>query len=125
MRNSHLLSAKRIIKYINETSDYGLLYTFDTNSSLVGYFDIDWAGSSEDRKSTSRGCFFLGNNLISWFSKKQNYVPFSTAEAKYIAARSSCTQLIGMKQMLQEYDVSQDVMTFYSDNMCAINTSTS
>ncbi|KAA0050477.1 putative gag-pol polyprotein [Cucumis melo var. makuwa] len=32
--------------------------------------DPHWAGSSDDQKSTSSGCFFLGNNLVSWFSKK-------------------------------------------------------
>ncbi|XP_057451245.1 uncharacterized protein LOC130743138 [Lotus japonicus] len=68
---SHLLQVKRIIKYISATSDY------------------DWAGSADDRKSISGGCFFLGNNLISWFSKKQNCVSLSTVEAEYIAAGTS------------------------------------
>lgn len=120
-KTSHLLQVKRIIKYINGTCDYGILYTNDTNSSLVGYCDADWAGSADDRKSTSGGCFFFGNNLISWFSKKQNCVSLSTAEAEYIAAGSSCTQLIWMKQMLKEYEVEQDVMTLYCDNLSAIN----
>ena len=48
-------------------------------------------------KSTSGGCFFLGNNLVSWFSKKQNCVSLSTAEAEYIASGSSCSQLVWMK----------------------------
>ncbi|MCI38029.1 gag-pol polyprotein, partial [Trifolium medium] len=51
--------------------------------SMVGYCDADWAVSADDRKSTSGGCFFLGSNLISWFSKKQNSVSLSTAEAEY------------------------------------------
>jgi hypothetical protein len=51
-------------------------------------------GSANDRKSTFGGCFFLENNLISWFRKKQNCVALSTAEAEYIAAGSSCSQLI-------------------------------
>jgi hypothetical protein len=34
---------------------------------------------------------FLGNNLVSWFSKKQNFVPLSTAEAEYIVVGSSCS----------------------------------
>ncbi|KAL2945752.1 hypothetical protein AAZX31_U031700 [Glycine max] len=74
-------------------------------------------------KSTSGGCFYLGTNLISWFSKKQNCVSLSTAEAEYIAAGSSCSQLVWMKQMLKEYNVEQDVMTLYCDNMSAINIS--
>ena len=69
------------------------------------------------------GCFFLGNNLVSWFSKKQNCVSLSTAEAEYIAAGSSCSQMIWMKQMLTEYNVTQDVMPLYCVNLSIINIS--
>ncbi|WJX12365.1 hypothetical protein P8452_02875 [Trifolium repens] len=54
-------------------------------------------------------------------NKKQNCVALSTAEAEYIAAGSSCSQLVWMKQMLKEYDVEQDALTLYCDNMSAIN----
>jgi len=67
---SHLNHVKRILKYINNTSDYRILYSYIENSKLMSYCDGDWVGSADDRKSTSGGCFFLGNNLISWFSKK-------------------------------------------------------
>ncbi|CAM8917334.1 unnamed protein product [Rhodiola kirilowii] len=60
---SHLMNVNRIIKYVYRTTDYGLWYTKDTNSCLVSYCDSDW--NAEDRKSTSGGCFFLGNNLVS------------------------------------------------------------
>ncbi|XP_050896193.1 secreted RxLR effector protein 161-like [Lathyrus oleraceus] len=83
---SHINQVKRILKYVNATCDYGMLYSHDSNSMLVGYCDADWAGSADDRKSTSRGYFALGNNLISWFSKKQNCVSLSTVDAEYIAA---------------------------------------
>ncbi|KAK2385434.1 putative mitochondrial protein [Trifolium repens] len=120
---SHLNQVKRILKYVNGTCDYGMMYSHCEDSSLCGYCDADWAGSADDRKSTSGGCFFLGSNLISWFSKKQNCVALSTAEAEYVAAGSSCTQLVWMKQMLKEYDVEQDVITLYCDNLSAINIS--
>lgn len=74
-----------------------LWYSFDRTSVLVGYCDADWAGCVEDRKSTFGGCFFLGNNLIVWFRKKQNFISLSTAEAKYIVSGSSCTQFLWMK----------------------------
>ncbi|GAA0186984.1 transmembrane signal receptor [Lithospermum erythrorhizon] len=45
------------------------------------------------------------------------------AEAEYMAAGSSCTQLIWMKQMLEEYGVKPGVMTLYCDNMSAISIS--
>ncbi|CAM8987027.1 unnamed protein product [Rhodiola kirilowii] len=63
-----LMNVKRIIKYVRGTTNYGLWYTKDTNSCLVSYCNADWARNAEDRKSTSRGCFFQGNNLVSWFS---------------------------------------------------------
>ncbi|XP_050918331.1 uncharacterized mitochondrial protein AtMg00810-like [Lathyrus oleraceus] len=67
---SHINQVKRILKYVNGTCDYGMLYSHDSNSMSVRYCDAYWTGSAYDRKSTSGGCFFLGNNLISWFGKK-------------------------------------------------------
>ncbi|CAM8968918.1 unnamed protein product [Rhodiola kirilowii] len=93
-KESHLLQIKRIIKYICGTNDYAIWYTKDTNPFLVGYCDADWAGNAEDRKSTSGDYFFIGNNLISWFSKKQNSISLSTTEAEYITAGSCCTQFL-------------------------------
>ncbi|XP_050936263.1 secreted RxLR effector protein 161-like [Cucumis melo] len=122
-RISHLEAVKRILKYVHGTSDFGILYSYDTTSILVGYCNVDWADSSDDRKSTSRGCFSLGNNFISWLSKKQNCVSLSTTEAEYIAVGSACTQLIWMKIMLHEYGFTQDIMTLYYDNMSPIDIS--
>jgi len=92
---SHLTQVKRILKYINSTSDYGIMYSLCESSRLFGYCDADWAGSADDRKSTSAGCFFLRNNLISSFSKKKNSVSLSTDEAEYIAAEVVVHNLFG------------------------------
>ena len=64
-KESHLTAVKRIIRYINETPDYGLWYSKDSNACLVGFSDADWAGSVDDRKSTLGGCFYHDNNLVS------------------------------------------------------------
>ena len=90
-KESYLTAVKRIIRYVNGTPDYGLWYSKDSNAYLASYSDADWAGSVDDRKSTSGGCFYLGNNLVSWMSKKQNLVSLSTAKAEYIATGSYCT----------------------------------
>ncbi|GKG43583.1 putative ribonuclease H-like domain-containing protein, partial [Tanacetum coccineum] len=59
---------------------------------LVAYTDSDYAGATQDRKSTTRGCQFLGNRLISWQCKKQTVVATSITEAEYVAAASCCGQ---------------------------------
>ncbi|KAL0561768.1 hypothetical protein IC582_002209 [Cucumis melo] len=122
-RVSQLAAVKKIIKYVHETSAFGILYSYDRDSILVGFCDTDWVDFSNDRKSTSGGCFFLGNNIISWLSKKRNCVSLSTAEVEYIAEGSACTQLIWMKNMLHEYGITQDIMTLYCDNLSAIDIS--
>jgi len=61
---------------------------------LVGFCDVDYAGDRIERKSTSGNCHFLGENLISWASKRQATIVMSTAEAEYISAASCCTQLL-------------------------------
>ncbi|BBG93591.1 transposable element gene [Prunus dulcis] len=52
-------------------------------SEVVGYTDADWAGSVTDRRSTSGYFTFVGGNLVTWQSKKQNAVSKSSAEAEY------------------------------------------
>ncbi|XP_058202952.1 uncharacterized mitochondrial protein AtMg00810-like [Rhododendron vialii] len=85
-KESHLIAVKRIIRYIKGTSTLGLWYSEGTNVDLAAFSDANWAGSADDRKSTSGGCFYLGNYLVAWHSKKQNCVSLSTAEEEYIAA---------------------------------------
>nr|GFC00790.1 putative late blight resistance protein homolog R1B-23 [Tanacetum cinerariifolium] len=52
--------------------------------------DTDHAGCIDSRKSTSKGIQFLGDKLVSWMLKKQNYTAISTAEAQYMALSASC-----------------------------------
>ena len=122
-KESHLLAVKRIIRYVHGTTDLGLWYSCDTNVSLAGFSDADWAGNVDDRKSTSGACFYYGNNLIAWLSKKQASISLSTAEAEYIAAGSCCTQLLWMKQMLLDFGMVVDSLTVFCDNTSAINIS--
>ncbi|XP_058774832.1 uncharacterized mitochondrial protein AtMg00810-like [Vicia villosa] len=116
----HLNQVKIILKYISSTYNYGILYSHNSNTKLLGYCDNDWAGCDDYRKSTSGGCFFLGDNLISWFSKKQNCASLSTVEVEYIEACSSYSQFMWMKQILSEYNVTQNVITLFCDNFSAL-----
>ncbi|KAK6158984.1 hypothetical protein DH2020_006298 [Rehmannia glutinosa] len=105
-KESHMSAVKRIFRYLKGTIQYGLFYPKNENFSLKGYSDSDYAGNIDDRKSTSGSCQFLGDYLVSWFSKKQNCVSLSRAEAEYISAAFCCTQLLWMKQTLADYKCS-------------------
>ena len=120
-----MTALKRIIKYVKIIAEFGVWYSKDTSDVLAGYSDTDWAGNANDRKSTSGGCFYVGNNIISQMSKKQNSISLSTVEAEYIAAGSCCTQLLWMQKLLHDYGICQKHFTIYCDNTNAINISKS
>ena len=89
-KESHIIAAKRIIRYLKGTSNLGLWYSKDSSLNLIGYSDADYGGCKIDRKSTSGTCQFLGSNLISWHNKKQSSIALSTVEAEYVAVESCC-----------------------------------
>ena len=84
-RETHLTAVKRIFRYLKGTLNLGLLYKKSINYKLTGFCDADYAGDKIERKSTSGSCQFIGENLISWGSRRQASVALSTAEAEYIS----------------------------------------
>ncbi|GJR52060.1 uncharacterized mitochondrial protein-like protein [Tanacetum coccineum] len=96
LKTSHLLAVKRIFRYLKGKPTLGLWYSRDSPF----YTDSDYAGATQDRKSTIRGCQFLGNRLISWQCKKQTVVTTSTTEAEYVAAASCYGQVLWIQNQL-------------------------
>ncbi|GJR92687.1 hypothetical protein Tco_0264861 [Tanacetum coccineum] len=80
----HLKEVKRIFHYLQGTVNTGLWYTKDSGFELTGFSDADYAGCKDTLKSTSGGAQFLGEKLVSWSSKKQDYTALSTTKAEYI-----------------------------------------
>nr|GEV60113.1 putative ribonuclease H-like domain-containing protein [Tanacetum cinerariifolium] len=78
---SHLDAVKRIFRYLKGHSKLGLWYAKDYPFDLVAYTNIDYAGASLDRKSTTRGCQYLRCRLISWQCKKETVVVNSITKA--------------------------------------------
>jgi hypothetical protein len=120
-KESHLLAAKRILKYVKGTQELGLWYPRESGFELIGYSDSDLAGCKIDRKSTTGACQFLGSRLISWMSKKQTSVSISTAEAEYIAAGACCAQILWLKHQLEDYNIKISGIPIYCDNTSAIS----
>eukprot|EP00253_Pinus_taeda_P014154 PITA_14154 len=123
-KETHLQAVKRIFKYLQGTQNYGLWYPRDTDLTLHAYTDVDWAGSVDDRKSTSGGAFFMGSILVSWFSKKQSSIALSTAEVEYVATASCCTQLLWMMQTFKDFQITcTPPISILCDNTSAISIS--
>ena len=118
---NHLGAAKRILHYITGTTDYGLWYSKVTKFVLIGFVNSDWAGSLDDRKSTSSYIFTLGSVVISWSSKKQDVVALSSSEAEYIAATTSACQAVWLRRLLADLcQVQEGTTPIYCDNKATI-----
>ncbi|GKC06089.1 putative ribonuclease H-like domain-containing protein, partial [Tanacetum coccineum] len=100
---SHLNAVKRIFKYLKGKPNLGLWYPRESPFDLEAFSDSDYGGSNLDRKSTTGGCQFLGQRLISWQCKKQTIVATSTTEAEYVAAANCCGQVLWVQNQLLDY----------------------
>jgi hypothetical protein len=120
-KDSHWQVGKRILRYVAGTSSYGILYSSTEYDVLTGFTDSDFAGSLDDRKSTSGHVFHLGSGVISWASKKQPIVTLSSAEAEYVAATSAACQAVWLRRVLEGLQQKQEgPTTVYCDNNSAI-----
>jgi len=83
LRLSHLLAAKRILRYVKGTLGYGLLFSTHVrkiSDAVSGYCDSDWFGNKSDSKSTA------------------GYGGISSCEAEYIAASmGACQAFYGLR----------------------------
>ncbi|XP_021729398.1 uncharacterized protein LOC110696420 [Chenopodium quinoa] len=71
-RESHYDALKRIMRYVQGTIDHGLHLYPSASHRLITYTDADRGGCPDTRRSTSGYCCFLGDNLVSWSSKRQH-----------------------------------------------------
>ena len=118
----HLEAVNRILRYLKGCPGTGLLYTKQGNLQVECYTDADWAGSLDDRRSTSGYCTFVGGNLVSWRSKKQSVVARSTAEAEFRAMAQGLCELLWLQILLSELKLyKHKPLMLYCDNKAAID----
>jgi hypothetical protein len=112
---------KRIMRYLQGTSDYGLLLGRSSGSDLVVYTDADWAGCPDTRRSTSGYAVFLRDNLVSWSVKRHTVVSRSSAEAEYRAIANSVAEATWLRQLLHELQTPPSRCTIvYCDNISVV-----
>ncbi|XP_068323107.1 secreted RxLR effector protein 161-like [Pyrus communis] len=91
-KDPHLKAVRRILRYVQSTIDYGLLYNKGEDHKLVGYYDIDFAGDHDTRRLTIGYVFRIGYGVDSWCSKRQPTMSLSTTEADYKAAAMAASK---------------------------------
>lgn len=95
----HQKEIKWILRYFWGTTEKCLCFKRG-ELKLHGYVDADFAGSIDDRRSTTGYLFTLENTSFSWASQLQQIVSLSTTEAKYVAMTEASKQLIWLQGLL-------------------------
>ena len=84
----HLDAARQIFRYVKGTIDYGFLYKRTKDYKLVGYYDADYAGDHDTRRSTTCYVFMFGSGIVPWCSKRQPIVSLSTTDVRITQQRT-------------------------------------
>jgi hypothetical protein len=103
--DDHWTAVKRILRYLKFSIHFGLLIRPTKSTQLSIYFDADWAGCPDDRKSTSGFCIYFGDNLVSWSSKKQPTVARSSTEAEYRAVAHATSESLWVQSLMREIGI--------------------
>jgi hypothetical protein len=114
-------NVKRIFRYLQSTSNYGLRYTRGS-AKLKVFSDADFAGDKVTRHSTTGIIAMFDGGAMSWTSQLQRMTALSTTEAKIIAASEGAKELVWLKRLLSELlpDFVRETPVLYTDNASAI-----
>lgn len=74
---------------------------------MIGYSDADQATDPDNRRSTSGYCVYLGGNLVSWSSKKQQTMSKPSTELEYRSFAQVTVEIIWILNLLGELGIKQ------------------
>jgi len=119
--DSNWIVIKHILRYLKGTLFHGLhfqLAFLHRSISLTAFCDANWASDIDGRQSTSSATIFLGTNLISWGSRKQQVVACSSIEAEYRNLAHKSAELSWNSMLITELHISYTTHTLLCDNQC-------
>jgi hypothetical protein len=119
---NHIFFFSKEFFVISKAHLISVLTLYSSSShNLVAYWDADWTGCPDTRRSTSGFCIFLGDNLISWSSRRQPTVSRSSAEAEYRAVATAVAETCWLRNLLLELHRPLDKATVvYFDNISVV-----
>ncbi|XP_022869192.1 uncharacterized protein LOC111388660 [Olea europaea var. sylvestris] len=103
--DAHWKALKRVFRYLKGTLKHGLVIRKSDNLDIIVFADSDWASCPDERRSTAGYCVYLGDNLVSWCSKKQHVVARSSTEAEYRALAHCASEITWIQSLMKELKI--------------------
>ncbi|XP_024190621.1 uncharacterized mitochondrial protein AtMg00810-like [Rosa chinensis] len=121
-KKPHLEAAHKVLRYIKQAPEQGILLPSTGSLELRAYCDADWARCKDTRRSVPRYCILFGNAPISWKTKKQSTVARSSAEAEYRSMATTCCEVTWLRNILKDLNVNHtQLVRLFCDNQAAIH----
>ena len=119
-------AVKRVLRYLQSTTDLGLTFRKSEKLVLTGYCDASWAPDDDNRRSVTGYCFTLNDTgcAVSWKSKRQQTVALSSTEAEYMGLAAATQEALFLKNLMIELDPMYDCnnpIIIFEDNQSAIS----
>jgi hypothetical protein len=126
--NVDVSAVKRIFRYVNATSDLGLIFRRSNMNDyrLKIYADAAW-DVTKDSKSQTGYVIKLGKCNIYSVSRKQNVIAQSSCESEYIAMTDASNECIGLRYLINELMSCENFnqkIDLYTDSTAAISNAT-
>ena len=117
----HFEAVFMVLRYLEGTVGLGITFKKTVTLGLLIYTDSYFGSSLLDRRSTTGYCTFLGGNLVTWRSKKQNVVSKSSTEAEFRAISKEIDEVLWLRHLLRDIKILyKEPIQLLSDNLSAI-----
>jgi hypothetical protein len=119
----HWRAAKKVMRYLQGTKNYMLMYRRTNNLEVIGYSDSDFAGCVDSRKSTSGYTFMMAGGAVSWRSAKQTLIATSTMEAEFVSCFEATLHGVWLKSFISGLRIMDSIskpLRMYCDNSAVV-----
>nr|KYP63408.1 Retrovirus-related Pol polyprotein from transposon TNT 1-94 [Cajanus cajan] len=102
--HAHWVATKKVMRYLQKTKEYMLVYKRVYYLDVNGYSDLDFAACPDDKKYTFGYVFMLAKGVVSWKRVKQTLTA-STMQAKFIACYRATSHAMWLKNFVSALEI--------------------
>ena len=120
---NHWRAAKKVMRYLQGTKDYMLMYRRTYSLEVIGYSDANFASCVDSQKSTSGYIFKLADEAVSWKSATQTLTATSTMEAEFVSYFEASSHGVWLKSFISGLRIVDSIsrpFKLYYDNSAAV-----
>jgi len=120
---AHMEAAEHVLHYLRDTWNDSITYTRGSRNpnELWGWFDADWAGDTDTRRSHTGYILIMNGGTISWKSRRQDNVSLSTSQAEFVAASQAGQEALYLRETLKDFGYQkQNATEIYEDNLACV-----